>query len=102
VTITASATGYYTASGTIDVIFFDSSLTASQQAIFTTAANHWAQIITTGDVPDITSIDPELHHEWLSIGGVLVELSQQDSESTLDGLFSEWDWVRLSESLMTL
>jgi hypothetical protein len=51
---------------------------------FTTAANHWAQIITTGDVPDITSIDPELHHEWLSIGGVLVGLSQQHSEATLD------------------
>ena len=101
-TITASATGYYTASGTIDVIFFDNSLTASQQAIFTTAANHWAQIITTGDVPDMTSIESELDHEWLSIGGVLVELSQQDSEATLDGLFSEWNWGLLDELLMTL
>ena len=65
VTITATATGYTAGSDTldvlddegseftIDVIFIDNSLTASQQAIFTTAANRWSQIIT-GDVPDVT------------------------------------------------
>ncbi|MDA1013905.1 MAG: M12 family metallo-peptidase [Planctomycetota bacterium] len=65
VTITATASGYSAGSDTlnvlddeataftIDVIFIDSSLTTSQQAVFTTAANRWAAIIT-GDVPDVT------------------------------------------------
>ena len=37
----------------INVVFPDNTLTAAQKAIFTTAANRWAQIIT-GDVPDVT------------------------------------------------
>lgn len=36
----------------IDVVFTDNSLTSSQQAIFTAAANRWAEIIV-GDVPDV-------------------------------------------------
>lgn len=37
----------------IDIVFPDTSLSPSQQAVFTTAASRWEQIIT-GDVPDIT------------------------------------------------
>ncbi|MFK8183931.1 MAG: pre-peptidase C-terminal domain-containing protein [Phormidesmis sp.] len=36
----------------IDVLFTDSSLSASQQAIFQDAADRWAEIIT-GDLPDV-------------------------------------------------
>ena|GEM_PF-6407301 len=36
----------------LEVVFPDNSLTASQKAIFTTAANRWAQIIT-GDLPEV-------------------------------------------------
>ena len=39
----------------IEVVFTDNSLTASQQAIFTTAANVWESIII-GDVPDVTDV----------------------------------------------
>ena len=46
-TVSAAASQYK-----IDVLFIDSSLTASQQAIFTSAANRWSEIIT-GDVPDV-------------------------------------------------
>ncbi|QDT44366.1 putative outer membrane protein pmp20 precursor [Gimesia alba] len=37
---------------TIEVVFTDTSLTASQQAIFQQAADRWSEIIT-GDVPDV-------------------------------------------------
>jgi len=40
----------------IEVNFTDGNLTPSQQAIFTTAAARWAEIIT-GDVPDVGAID---------------------------------------------
>ena len=39
----------------ITVAFIDSSLTASQQAVFETAASRWAQVIM-GDVPDLYNV----------------------------------------------
>ncbi len=36
----------------IEIVFIDNSLTASQQAVFTTAAQRWSEIIV-GDVPDV-------------------------------------------------
>lgn len=40
----------------IEVVFPDGSLTASQRAVFTTAASRWSQVIT-GDLPNIVGID---------------------------------------------
>ncbi|MCA9245846.1 MAG: hypothetical protein KDA42_01995 [Planctomycetales bacterium] len=64
VSIIAEATGYATGYDSVDVtndevssfeievVFIDSSLTPSQQAVFTDAAQRWAEIIV-GDIPDV-------------------------------------------------
>ena len=58
----------------IDVIFPDNSLTPSQQAVFTNAANRWEQIITddlpTGFVPGLGFVDDlAIEARALSIDG---------------------------------
>lgn len=58
----------------IDVIFTDNSLTPSQQAIFTDAANRWAQIII-GDVPDV----------FVTGLGLVDDVAIEASAPTIDG-----------------